>query len=55
MRSISKRRGARPVNERQRIAYAHPCARAWETTDDRFYGVMDMGRLHYSTVFTVNK
>lgn len=43
------------MTERQVVAYTVPCARAYDTINDRFHHVYRAGRHVYSTILTVNK
>lgn len=43
------------VAARQRIALEHPCARAADTGDARFFQIVRRGRALFSSVLSVNK
>lgn len=45
------------MNERQRVAFAHPCAKAWDTVDRRFWRIekSPIRRLLVQSGLTVNK
>lgn len=43
------------MTPRQLIAIADPCARAYDTLNERFRHVYRVGRYVYSTILSVNK
>lgn len=43
------------MNRRQAVAYAAPCARAWETISPDFCEIRDWKGARWSTILTLNK